>query len=358
MSRIIGHLDMDAFFAAIEERDTPRFQGLPIVVGADPRGGAGRGVVSTANYRARAYGIHSAMPITIAWRLSQAAVRRGDPAAIFLPGNYHRYEDISRRIMALLRAAVPLVQQRSVDEAYFDLSHTGSVQRAVALCRRLKEEIRQQERLTASVGVGPNKLIAKIASDLQKPDGFTVVEEKDAEAFLAPLPIRKVPGVGPKTEAFFHANGVHLVRDARAYSRSDLETLLGKWGLDLYEKLWGRDTSPVHEAYTAKSVGTQETFNVDTLDSRIIGEHLSTLCARVLRRLEAEGFHRFRTVVLTVRFANFRTVSRASTSTPSLHTLQELHQQALRLLLPFFDARENPRREPLRLIGVRVEKLE
>lgn len=241
--RIVGHLDMDAFFAAIEERDTPRFRGLPVVVGADPRDGHGRGVVSTANYPARAYGIHSAIPISKAWRLSEAARHRGYPGAIFLPGNWQRYSAVSERIMALLRARVRVMQQRSIDEAYLDLSFTGSTAEARAFCRRLKTAIWDTERLTASVGIGPNKLVAKIASDFQKPNGLTLVEAHEAEAFLAPLPVRAVPGVGPKTEALLRARGVRFVRDARALPWKAWHALLGKGGLDLCEKIWGRDTS-------------------------------------------------------------------------------------------------------------------
>lgn len=357
LSRIIGHLDMDAFFAAIEERDTPRFCGLPLVVGADPRGGRGRGVVSTANYPARAYGIHSAMPISTAWRLSEGARQRGQPPVIFLPGDFRKYEGTSRRIMGIVRRCVPVMQQRSVDEAYLDLTFAGSTDRACSLCQRLKNEIRTRERLTASVGIGPNKLIAKIASDMQKPDGLTLVETRNAEGFLAPLPIRVIPGIGPKTEIILHTRGISFVHEARRLLRADWETLLGKWGLDLCEKVWGRDDTPVREEYIPKSVGKHVTFDEDTLDARVVGEHLAGMCAQLIRRLSAEGFRSFRTVVLTIRFADFQTVSRARTLPTPLYTPQDLHQQALRLLLPFFDARENLRRQPLRLIGVRLEKL-
>lgn len=356
-ARIIGHLDMDAFFAAIEERDTPRFRGVPLVVGADPRGGKGRGVVSTANYLARAYGIRSALPITTAWRLSEAAVREGKPAVMFLSGSYRRYEEVSRRIMALVHSRFHSVQQRSIDEAYFDLSDTGSLEHATTLCRQLKAEIYQQERLTASVGIGPNKLVAKIASDFQKPDGLTVVAEKEVQVFLDPLPIRSIPGVGPKTEVVLHARGVRTVRDARAVSRQDWEAFLGKWGQSLFEKVCGRDTSPLHEPAPAKSVSEQHTFLTDTLEASVILECLFRLCADVARRLPEEGASGFRTVAVTARFFDFQTTSRSRTHRSPLRTLRDLQREALMLLLPFLDRRENPLQKPLRLIGVRVEKL-
>jgi DNA polymerase IV (DinB-like DNA polymerase) len=198
--RLIGHLDMDAFFAAIEERDEPKLKGRPLVVGADPAGGQGRGVVSTANYPARQYGIHSAMPISRAWKLSEAARRRGLPPAAFVRVSHRKYSEVSRRLMEILRRHAPLVEEASVDEAYFDLSFAGSVDAAVTICRKIKEEIQAREQLTGSIGLGPNKLVAKIASDFRKPDGLTVVTAEQAEDFLAPLPVRKIPGIGPNSE--------------------------------------------------------------------------------------------------------------------------------------------------------------
>ena len=173
--RIIGHLDMDAFFAAIEERDHPELKGRPVVVGADPAGGKGRGVVATANYPARVYGIHSAMPISRAWQLAEAARRRGRPATAFVRGSHRKYGEVSGRIMAILHHFAPVVEEASIDEAYLDLSFAGSFEAAAEICRSIKAEILAKERLTASMGLGPNKMVAKIASDFQKPDGLTVV---------------------------------------------------------------------------------------------------------------------------------------------------------------------------------------
>ncbi len=211
--RLIGHLDMDAFFAAIEARDHPELTGKPVVVGADPKGGRGRGVVATANYAARRYGIHSAMPISQAWKASEAARRRGLPEAAFVRGSHRRYSEVSVRIMAILHQFAPVVEEASIDEAYFDLSFAGSVDAAMEICRQIKAEIKAREDLTASIGLGPNKLVAKIASDFQKPDGLTVVRAEEAEDFLAPLPVRKIPGIGPKTERFLAGMGVKTVQD-------------------------------------------------------------------------------------------------------------------------------------------------
>lgn len=354
---IIAHLDMDAFFAAVEERDHPELRGLPLVVGSDPQEGKGRGVVSTANYPARKYGIHSATPISRAWKLSQAAKSRGEPEVVFLSPNFPRYAEISERVMAILRGRVPLVEEAGVDEAFLDLSFAGSYERAQGICLAIKREIQEQEQLTASVGIGPNKLIAKIASDFNKPDGLTVVLEEDAEAFLAPLPVRKLPGIGPKTERMLAGKGIILVRDLKRYSREELQAWLGKWGLSLYEKVRGRGSATLTLTWEPKSIGEQETFNRDTLDLNLIFPRLWHMCRHVLRRLTNEGFAHFRTVVITVRFADFHTVTRAHTLNKPAASLKALQFEAMRLLMPFLDRRENPRRKLIRLIGVRVEKL-
>ena len=355
--RLIGHLDMDAFFAAIEERDSPELKGRPLVVGADPAGGQGRGVVSTANYPARQYGIHSAMPISRAWKLSQAARRRGLPPAVFVRVNYRKYSETSRRIMEILRHHAPRVEEASVDEAYFDLGFAGSVDAAVAICRKIKEEIQAREQLTGSIGLGPNKLLAKIASDFRKPDGLTVVTAEQAEDFLAPLPVRKIPGIGPQSEKFLAGLGIKSVRDLKRFSPLELKEMFGKWGPELYERIRGRHESPLVLDWEPKSVGEQETFARDNLDLPFIFTRLWLMCREVFQRMQAEGFHSYRTVVVTVRFADFATHSRSHTLPHPSESPRTLRFEAMKLLMPFLDHRANPKRKMIRLIGVRVEKL-
>jgi DNA polymerase IV (DinB-like DNA polymerase) len=355
--RIIAHLDMDAFFAAIEERDTPAFRGVPLVVGADPLAGKGRGVASTSNYLARAYGIHSATPISIAWRLSEAARRAGKPPVTFVSVDMQKYAQVSKKVIQIVRGLIPSVEQASIDEVYGDVSWTGSYEEAERLCRRLKAEIQSEEQLTASIGIGPNKLIAKIASGWRKPNGLTVVREEEAEAFLAPLSIRVIPGIGPKTEGILKAKGIKIVTDLRALTVNQLEVLLGKRGVDFYEKVRARDDSPVEEYSEPKSIGEQETFESDTLDSHTLLNQLDGLVRGVIDRLHHEGFHSFRTVVLTVRFADFVTKSRAHTLTMPSDEPALLRREAMKLMLPFLDRRENPHQKLIRLIGLRVEKL-
>lgn len=356
--RLIGHLDMDAFFAAVEELDHPELRGQPLVVGADPAGGKGRGVVATANYAARQYGIHSAMPISRAWKLAEAARRRGLPATRFVRGRHRRYSEVSERLMAILRQFAQVVEEASIDEAYFDLSFAGSYEQATEICRQIKAEIKAKEHLTASIGLGPNKLIAKIASDFQKPDGLTVVTGEEAEDFLAPLPVRQIPGIGPKTEQFLAGWGIKLVRDLKRFSPEELQEKFGKWGPELYERIRGRHVSPLVTEWEPKSVGEQETFGQDTLDLNFIFTRLWIMCREVFRRLKSEGFLTYRTVVVTVRFADFDTKSRSHTLPTPSDSPRTLRFEAMKLVMPFLDRRENPKRKPIRLIGVRVEKID
>lgn len=360
---------MDAFFAAIEERDNPRFKGMPLVVGADPADGAGRGVVSTANYPARAYGIRSAMPISKAWQLSEAARRKGLPRVAFLEVNMAKYAEVSHRIMETLRRRVEHTEQASVDEAYFDVSFLGDYEKERQLAREIKNEIKDNERLTASIGIGPNKLIAKIASDSQKPDGLTVVPEAEAEQFIEPMGIRVIPGVGPKSEEKLARLGVRTVRDAKKFSSEELHDVFGKFGPELYEKLRGRSDAPLVEEWEVKSVGEQTTFEHDVpagttlTDRKFLERTLSDIAADVHRRFlreQADGasFKMFKTIAITVRFNDFTTKARSVTLSTPDSRLETIQFQALRLFMPFLDRRENPGHKAIRLLGVRIEKLE
>ncbi len=355
--RIIAHVDMDAFYAAVEEHANPRLRGRPVVVGADPKDGQGRGVVTAANYAARKYGIRSALPITRAWRLAQAAQRRGEPETVFLEGNHKLYGEVSRRIMAVLAGSADLFEEASIDEAYLDLSSLESFEAAAERARTLKGEIVAREGLTCTVGIGPNKLVAKIASDFKKPDGLTVVRPEAVQAFLDPLPIRVIPGIGPKTEVLLHERGIRAVRDLRGLELLQLVDAFGRWGEDLYAKARGISDSPVSNEWEPKSIGEQETFEHDTLDATFVLERAQALARDVFQRLGRQGFAAFRTVTVTVRFETFTTFTRSHTPREPLATENALYTGAVRLLLPFLDHRENPKQRKIRLIGVRAEKL-
>lgn len=356
--RIIAHLDMDAFFAAVEERDRPRLKGKPIVVGADPLDGRGRGVVATANYRAREYGIRSALPIGKAWEFSEIARKAGKPPVVFVSGSHRTYAEVSRRIMAIISKYSSVVDPVSIDEAFFDLSGCGSYEAAKRVAQKIKNDIRQNEQLTASIGIGPNKLVAKIASDLEKPDGLTVVPAENVEKVFSSLSIRKIPGIGPRAESLLHRKNIRTVADGRQLALVELEKLFGKWGSSLYRKFRGLDDSPLGEPAERKSIGEQETFAEDTAEANFLTARLTALAGAVFRRFERSGFRNFRTIVVTVRFRNFRTVSRSKTFPTPVSDLKGLRFEALRLLLPFLESgAENRRREKIRLLGVRIEKL-
>ena len=209
--RIIVHADMDAFYAAVEERLNPALRDLPVAVGAYPKEGKGRGVVTTANYMARKYGIRSALPISRAWRFAEAARKRGEPATVFIQPNMALYREVSSRIMQIMQRYTDTFEDASIDEAYLDLSSRENFAAASEYMSLLKAEIRDQEGLGCSVGIAPNKLIAKIASGHQKPDGLTVIEPEMVESFLNSLPIRVIPGIGPKSEGFLHEQNMRTV---------------------------------------------------------------------------------------------------------------------------------------------------
>jgi DNA polymerase IV (DinB-like DNA polymerase) len=361
--RIIVHVDMDAFYAAVEQRYNPALRDLPVAVGADPKEGKGRGVITTANYMARKFGIRSALPVSRAWRLAEAARKRGAPATVFIQPNFPLYREVSARIMDIMQRAADAFEEASIDEAYLDLSSLADFTAAQHHMSRLKGEIREREGLGCSVGIAPNKLVAKIASGQQKPDAMTLVEAPRVGEFLDPLPIRAIPGIGPKGEDFLHERSIVTIKDLRAIPEVALTDWFGKWGRRLFEKARGIDDSDVSNEWTRKSLGEQETFEEDTRSRSIVTERLDGMAARVLDKLRNKEFSGFRTITLTVRFSDFQTSNRSRSVKNGIllgdggQALLALKQHALSLLLPFFDERENPRNKAIRLIGLRVEKL-
>jgi nucleotidyltransferase/DNA polymerase involved in DNA repair len=348
---------MDAFYASVEARDNPALRDKPVVVGADPKGGHGRGVVEAASYAARRYGIRSAMPISRAWKLAESARRKGEPEVVFVHGNRKLYVEVSERVMAILAPAGDAFEEASIDEAYLDLSSLAGFEAAAERARAVKREVAEREGLTCSIGVGPNKLVAKIASDFQKPDGLTIVRPEDVQAFLDPMGIRVIPGIGPKTEAELNERGIRTVSDLRGLELAQLVEWFGRWGEDLHAKARGLSDSPVSNEWEPKSVGEQETFEVNTLDAAFILERVRALATEVFARLRRQGFRAFRTVTITVRFAHFRTLTRSHTPGEEISSENALCASAVQLFLPFLDQRENPRGSKIRLIGVRAEKL-
>lgn len=339
--RIIFHVDMDHFFTAVEEREHPEFRGKPVIVGADPKGGKGRGVVSTCNYSARKFGVRSGMPISKAWRLC--------PEAVYLPVNYELYTKVSGRIMAILRTFADKFQQWGIDEAFLDVSSkVKNYIEAERLARQIKKEIYEREGLTCSIGVAPNKLVAKIASDFQKPDGLTIVKAEDVEKFLSSLPVRKLLWVGRKTEQKLKAMKINTIGDLARFDPAVLAETFGIMGTQLYLMAHGIDRSEVEERSKIKSISREKTFEEDTSDFEVVLGTLEELAKEVYSDVLEEDIY-FKTVTVKVRYEDFETHTHSKTLSFMTNRLENLKKTAKELLKAYL----RPDRK-IRLIGVRV----
>jgi DNA polymerase-4 len=338
----ILHVDLDAFFAAVEQRDRPELRGRPVVVGVGGRND--RGVVSAASYEARNYGIHSAMPLRTAAALCRDAV--------FVPVDGRKYASVSRQVMAVLRRYTPLVEPISIDEAFLDVAGSEALFGSpVDIARTIRADIRGELELTASVGVATSKLVAKVASDLRKPDGLVVVEPGDEAGFLAPLPIARLWGVGERTAAALADYGVRTIGDLAALPEDLLVRRFGKQGAALAARARGIDPSPVAGGEAAQSVSHEHTFDVDTSDTDELERTLLGLSEGVASRLRAGGV-RARTVAVKVRDSSFVTVSRQRTLSPPTDQTEVIFRAALEL------ARPQMRGIKVRLLGVAASHLD
>ena len=344
---------MDYFFAQIEERENPQFKGKSIVVGADPKEGKGRGVVSTASYEARKYGIHSAMPISKAYQLC--------PKAIFLPVNMELYQKVSEEIMEIVKKYSLIFEQVSLDEAYLDLSFLKSYSKTEALATKLKNEILEKEKLTATVGIGPNKLIAKMASGKGKPNGLLIIKPNQVKSFLEPLDIEDLPGIGPKTGEKLRVIGinphtksfgvgVNKIKELKKLSKEKLAEMFGVVGEAIYERARGIDEEPVSSEEIIKSIGKQITFEKDTRDSEIIFGNFEKMIKEVHDELKENNFS-FKTITVICRFQGFETHTKSKTLKELTNNFAILKKEAKKLLLRFMI--ENSKL--IRLIGLRVK---
>ncbi len=341
-SRIILHIDMDSFYASVEIREHPELSGLPVVVGADPKEGKGRGVVVTASYEARRFGIHSAMPISRAWRLCSHAV--------YIHPHFPLYAEVSGEIMEILSQYTDRFEQVSIDEAFLDISTSGNYPAAENLAGRIKDEIREKERLTCSIGIGPNKLIAKIASDYTKPDGLTVVDPAHVRAFLTPLPVEKIPGIGRKTAAELHRMGITTIG---ALERHDVQAMIsrfGRGGVILQAMARGEDEQEVGSREGVRSISREHTFEKDTnVFSEITGT-LDALAEDLHATLREEELL-FRTVTVKVRYEGFITRTKSRSLEHPAVDLTPIRSLAHALLFEF------PQEKKIRLIGLRLSGL-
>ncbi|MCB2225585.1 MAG: DNA polymerase IV [Desulfarculaceae bacterium] len=334
--RLLAHVDMDAFYAAVERLDDPTLAGKPIIVG-----GGKRGVVSAASYEARRYGVRSAMP------MFQARARC--PQGVYLRPRMERYVELSRQVMAVLAGFSPLVEPVSVDEAYLDLSGTARLWGPPHQTgRAIKQAVRSATGLTCSVGLAPVRFLAKIASDRDKPDGLTVVS--DLEAFLATVSLAEVPGVGAKARERLGAMGLTRLVEARGLGAERLERALGVFGRRLWDLAWGRDDTPVSPGREVKSVSNERTLEGDTTDRELLAAHLLGLSQKVARRLRRGGLVG-RTVTLKLKHADHRLVTRSETLAGPIDGAEEIYAAARGLL----EAYALP--GPFRLIGVGVSHL-
>ena len=339
--RIIFHLDMDHFFTAAEEKQRPELKGNPVVVGANPREGRGRGVVSTANYEAREFGIKSGMPISKAWRLC--------PQAAYLPLNFKLYTRVSDEIMNLLRTYTDKFEQWGIDEAFLDVtSKVKDYTEAENLARRIKAHIKETQGLTCSIGIGPNKLTAKIATDIQKPDGLTTVKDEEVERFLAPLPVRKLLWVGRKTEQKLQTMGIKTIGDLADHDPTALTEAFGSLGTQLYLMAHGIDKSEVEEREGVKSISRETTFQEDTADAQLVLQTMHSLTEQVQNDAQEQHLS-FKTVTIKIRYENFETHTHSKTLPFITNRLQDLDKASTKLLTAYI----KPERK-VRLIGVRV----
>jgi len=336
------HIDMDAFFAAVEQRDHPELKGKPVIVGGNPQS---RSVVSTCSYEARKFGIHSAMPTAQAKRLC--------PDGIFLYPNFEKYSAASRSVMSIFHTYTPLVEQVSLDEAYLDVTENKlKLEDPVKLAALIKQHIFAVTKLTASAGVAPAMFLAKIASDMKKPDGLTVVYPGQVLEFLKDLPVRKIPGVGPRTEEILHGVKINTCGDIWGVKPQELTAKLGKWGLELFHKARGEETREVNPHWERTQLSAEETFPKDVTDMPWLKRKLAGLAEHVFYDLKQEG-RTGRTVVLKVKYHDFEQITRSKTLAAPPQDWHALHEIACDLL----KKKTLAGRKPVRLLGLGISGL-
>lgn len=339
MKRWIMHVDMDAFFASVEQLDFPEYRGKPLIVG----GQSNRGVVSTCSYEARKYGVHSAMPMVEARRLC--------PQGIFVPGRMQRYTEISQAIMDVFNEFSPCVEQLSIDEAFLDLTGMERLVGDVTkLGQAIKASIKERTGLTASAGIAPNKFLAKLASDLQKPDGLVIIREEEAQSFIAPLPVRKIFGIGERAEKGLLQFGITTIGQLAACEPQYLKKIFGNNAETIHLLAQGKDDRPVECMREMKSIGKETTFLADLCTAKDRQRELLDLCEQVGWRVRNRGIAGH-TVTLKVKYASFKVITRSLTLEVPVSLDEEIFALIMRL------ATQVTWTEPVRLLGVTLSKL-
>ena len=344
MIRVIMHIDMDAFYSSVEQRENPLLIGKPVIVGADPKEGKGRGVVMGCSYEARKCGVHSALPISMAYRLC--------PNGVYLPPNFTRYEQASEQIIGLLRSFSEKLEQMSIDEAFLDITErVSSFEEAAALAETIKREIREKAKLTCSIGIAPNKAIAKIASDFKKPDGLTSVPPQKIREFLDPLSVTKISGVGKKSSETLTQAGIVSIGQLASTHPSRLTGIFGKYGTRIWQIANGIDEEEVVTTSAIKSISSETTFDEDVLDRSKVMQAFQSIIQDVHARIQSQNIL-FRTIGIKVRLEDFETYTRARTHTRYTNE-RSIIEEYVRELFKEFES--SPLK--IRLVGVRVSNL-
>ena len=346
MNRLILHCDLDCFFAAVEERDNPEYVGKPIIIGADPKDGKGRGVVSTCNYEARKFGLHSAMPISQAYRKC--------PHGIYLHPNFEKYQKASKEVMEIVNSYSDKFQQVSIDEAYLDVSDICEDFKEVKeLAETLKNEIQYKIGITISIGCAPTKSIAKIASDYNKPNGLTIVEPNQINNFLSNLDITRIPGIGKKSKHYYNNKGIKTIGDITNLTCSQMVQLFGKNGEWVWNVAHGFDNREVKEfSGDRKSISKERTFYEDTDDFNVIVSKLEEINNRLHDNIVKSKIY-YKTVTLKIRFKGFLTYTRSKSFPHHVQDKNQVLKVIIDLLNQFSD--ENKK---VRLIGIKLSNLE
>ena len=341
LSRKINHIDMDAFFAAVEIRDNPKLKGKPVIIGSDPRQTGGRGVVSTCSYEARAFGVHSAMS-------SKEAYERC-PQAVFISGNYEKYKTVGLEIRAIFKRYTDLIEPMSIDEAYLDVTENKlGIKSAVKIARLIQQDIWQELRLTASAGISYNKFLAKMASDYQKPHGLTVILPDQAQDFLKQMDIAKFHGVGKKTVERLHEMGIYTGADLLDVSEVTLIDRFGRLGFDLYRKARGIHNSPVKANRIRKSIGKEKTYGKILQVEEDIRKELTLLSEKVAINLSKQD-KAGKIIILKIRYADFSTLTRRKSLPQATQDASQISQTALQLYEELAEKEKG-----IRLLGVTV----
>jgi len=343
--RVILHVDLDAFYVSAEVREHPELRGLPVVVGANPEGGKGRGVVIACSYESRKFGLRSGMPISQAYRLC--------PQAKYIPPNWSLYERVSEEVMATLRSFSDKFEQGSIDEAFLDItSRAKDEDSAGRAAREVKKAVKERHGLTCSIGVAPNKSAAKIASDRNKPDGLTVVPFRDVAGFLAPLPVGVVPGIGRKTGDFLVEKGITTIAQLQALEGKQLMNWFGKNGVWLWGVIHGEENVEVRQQEIPKSLSVERTFKEDVKDFREVRREAADGASELMRRVKSAGYS-YKVAGIKIRFRGFETHTREKTLVSHTDSEGPLLEAVERLLDEF-----ESKGKPVRLVGIRVADIQ